>query len=90
MSFVMFDEVHVVVVTPDAVTTSLVQSIHAPLVTGVIEAGVAIAVVETDVVTATSWGFVASTPEYTRKVEAYRPLVRPVIPYEAGSADAKR
>jgi hypothetical protein len=63
VSLVMFDEVHVVVVTALAVTTLLVQSIQAPAVTGVIAAGVGVPVVDTALVTATSFGVVPSTPE---------------------------
>lgn len=59
----MFDEVHVVVVTPLAVTHELVTSTHEPGVLGVMAAGVGVPVVETELVIATSCGAAGSTPE---------------------------
>lgn len=59
----MFDEVHVVVVKPLAVTTPLTASMNAPEVSGVIAGGVGVVVVEMALVAATSWSVVPSTPE---------------------------
>jgi hypothetical protein len=53
-TFVIFDEVHVVVVTPLAERQELVTSTHAPGVAGVMAAGDGVPVVEVEVVRVTS------------------------------------